>query len=340
MRDLTPDSILVSLEKGVIAPFYLFYGPEEFWIELTLNRIKKDLVPDSVKAFNVETLYVGEVSPREIVNRARLVPFMSPRRLIVVRGTEKFTRQECELFVPYLGRPVDSTCVIWVSGAVDLNGLFYKRFKELGRAVNFRRLSERQLHGWIQERAKDLGLSLDKDIPAFLYQMVGSSLRDLFSELSKLSVRHPNSRIGVEQIKELTTFSKLFTIFDLVDYVSKKDAPHAIAALSRLFDTQGRDTRAALGILGMLARQIRLIVKTKSGLHKGGGKRGAVERLRPLPSFVVEKCIAQERLWKERELEEALRHIHDADGLIRSGSKGDLVLEGLVFHLCFPPNSL
>jgi DNA polymerase-3 subunit delta len=339
MRDLTPDNILVSLEKGAVAPFYLFYGPEEFWIELTLDTIKRDLVPDSVKALNVETLYGGEVSPREILNRACLTPFVSSHRLIVVRGTEKFTRQERELFVPYLDHPVDSTCVIWVSGTVDLNGLFYRRFKELGRAVNFRKLSEQRLYGWIKKTAKDLGLSLDKDVPGFLYQMVGSSLRDLFSELSKLAVRHPNSRIGVEQIKELTAFSKLFTLFDLVDYVSKKDASHAIAALSRLFDTQGRDTRAALGILGMLARQIRLIVKTKSGLNKGGGKRGAVEKLRPLPSFVVEKCIGQERFWEERELEKALRHIHDADGLIRSGSKGDLVLEGLVFHLCYPPNS-
>jgi len=339
VRDLTPDNILLSLEREAVAPFYLFYGPEEFWIEVTLDRIKKDLIPDSVKAFNVETLYGGEVSAQEILSKARVVPFMSPHRLIVVRGTEKFTRQERELFLPYLDRPADFTCVIWVSGTVDLSGPFYKRLKELRRAVNFRKLSERQLYGWIQKRAKELGLSLDKDVPAFLYQMVGSSLRDLFSELSKLSVRHPNSRLGVEQIKELTTFSKLFTIFDLVDYVSRKDASHAIVALSRLFDTQGRDTRAALGILGMLARQIRLILKTKSGLNRGGGKRGAVERLRPLPSFVVEKCIAQERLWEERELEEALRHIHDADGLIRSGSKGDLVLEGLVFHLCFPPNS-
>jgi len=88
----------------------------------------------------------------------------------------------------------------------------------------------------------------------------------------------------------------------------------------------------------MLARQIRLILKTKSGLKRGAGKRGVADRLRPLPTFVIEKCIAQERLWQDMELEEALDHIYDADGLIKTGSKGDLVLEGLVFHLCFPPS--
>ena len=220
MRDLTPENVSISLKKGALAPFYLFYGPEEFQIELSLDRIKKDFIPDSVKAFSLEILYGGEISPREILNRAHLLPFMSPRRLIIVRRTESFSKGELELFLPYLDRPVDSTCIIWVSGKADLGGVFYKSFKERGRAVNFRRLFERQSYSWIQKRSKELGLSIDKDAAAFLYQMVGSSLRDLSSEICKLSLRHPNSRIGMEQIKELATFSRLFTIFNLVDYVS------------------------------------------------------------------------------------------------------------------------
>lgn len=336
MQDLTPENVLISLKKGVLAPFYLFYGPEDFWNELTLDKIKKDFIPNSVKEFNLEILYGGEVSSQEILNRARTLPFMSSHRLIIIRETQKFIQSELELFLPYLDSPVDSACIIWVSSKVDLKGVFYRRFKELGRAVNFKKLSERQVYSWIQKRSKELELNIDKDASAFLYQMVGSSLRDLFSEILKLSIKYPGYRIGVEQIKELATFSRLFTVFDLVDYVSKKNAPRAIVALSRLFDTQGRDTKAVLGILGMLARQIRLISKTKSGRKKGGGKKGVIDRLRPLPNFVIEKCIAQERFWQEKELEEALNHIYDADGLIKTGSKGDLILESLIFHLCFP----
>jgi len=339
MQDLTPENVAISLKKGVVAPFYLFHGPEDFWIELTLDRIKKDLIPESVKEFSLEILYGGEIAPQEILNRARLLPFMSTHRLIIVRGTENFAKSDLELFLPYLDSPVDSTCIIWVWGAVDLRGVFYKRFKEHGRAVHFRKLSERQAYTWIQKRAREVGVSIDNEACAFLYQMVGSSLRDLFGEISKLSLRHPDSRIGVDQIKELAIFSRLFSVFDVVDYVSRKDASHAIAALGRLFDTQGRDSNASLGILGMVARQVRLIVETKSGLAKGRGKRGVVDRLRPLPNFVIEKCIAQEGFWGEAELEEALNHIYDADGLIRSGSRGDLVLEALIFRLCFPANS-
>jgi len=110
MQDLTPENVSISLKKGVLAPFYLFYGPEEFWIELTLDRIKKDLIPDSVKEFNLEILYGGEISPQEILNRAHLFPFMSSRRLIIVRRTENFAKSDLELFLPYL-----DSCLLYTS---------------------------------------------------------------------------------------------------------------------------------------------------------------------------------------------------------------------------------
>jgi DNA polymerase III delta subunit len=90
--------------------------------------------------------------------------------------------------------------------------------------------------------------------------------------------------------------------------------------------------------LGMVARQIRLICKAKAGERQATGKRGAAERLKPLPQFVIEKCIAQGKLWEEKELGDALSRIYDADGLIRTGSQGDLVLEHLVVQLCLPLN--
>ena len=336
MHNLTPDNVLNSLNKDGFAPFYLFYGPEDFWLEIILDKITKDYIPDSLKALNLEIFYGDEVSAQEIIARAHLVPFMSSNRLLIVRRTENFTNDALKQFLSYMDNPVDSSCIIWVSNKTDLTGGFYKRFKELGRAVNFKKLSERQLYGWLQKRARELELEITKEASSFIYQMVGSSLRDLYSEIFKLSLRYPHSRIGVEQIKELTTFSRFFTVFDLVDYVAKKDASHAIVVLNKLFETQERSTHISLGILGMLARQIRLILKVKSEIKKGRGRAGVIKRLKPLPTFVIEKYLDQERLWKEKELEEALNTIYDVDGLVRTGSKGDLVLENLIFLLCFP----
>jgi len=338
MKGLAPDNVLMSLKTGTLPPFYLFYGPEEFWVELILDEIKGGLIPESVKDFNLETLYAEDVPAQEVINRARLVSFMSPHRLLIVRGTQHYSKGDRELFLAYLDNPVDSTCIIWVSGVRELKDPFYKRFRDSGRAVNFKKLNERQAYGWMHKRAEELGVRIDREATAFLYQMVGSSLRDIYSELWKLSVRFPQSQVGVAQIKDLATFSRLFTVFDLVDCVSHRDLPHALEILHRLFETQGLDSKVVLGVLGMVARQIRLISQTKAGKREGRGKRGVAVRLKALPNFVIEKCIAQERFWGEKELEYALRHLYDADGLIRTGSKGDLVLENLVVRLSRPLN--
>jgi len=334
MKGSTPDNFLKSLTRGAVAPFYLFYGPEEFWIELILDEVKRRLIPDSARDFNLEVLYGDEVPAPEVLNRARLVPFLSPRRLIIVRAAEHYSKGDRKLFLAYMENPCESTCIIWVSGAGELKDPFYRRCRESGRAVNFKKLTEGQAYGWIKKRADELGMHVDREAAAFLYQVAGSSLRDIYSELWKLSARFPQSRIGVTQIKDLATFSRLFTVFDLVDYVSHKDAPHALEILHRLFETQGRDPRTLLGILGMVARQIRLISRAKAGARQARGRAGVAERLKPLPDFVIEKCIAQERLWAEKELGHALSHIYDADGLIRTGSRGELVLENLLLRLC------
>jgi DNA polymerase-3 subunit delta len=338
MKALAPDTFLKSLQAGTIEPFYLFYGPEEFWIELILEETKTRLIPDSAKDFNLEILYADDVPAPEILNRARLVPFLSPRRLIIVRGMEQYSKGDRELFLSYLDNPLESTCIIFVSGATELKDPLYKRCGDLGRAVNFKKLTEGQAYGWMQKRAKELGIQIDGEAAGILYQMVGSSLRDLYSELWKLSVRFPQSRIGVEQIKDLATFRRLFTVFDLVDHVSHKDAAQALEILHRLFETQGQDPKTILGILGMVARQIRLISRAKAGMRQEKGKRAVKERLKPLPPFVIDKCIAQEKLWREKELGYALCKIYDADGLIRTGSRGDLILENLLLRLCHPQN--
>ena len=88
----------------------------------------------------------------------------------------------------------------------------------------------------------------------------------------------------------------------------------------------------------MLARQIRLILKAKVEIKKGGGREGVRKVLNNLPHFIVEKYIDQEEIWQESDLNRALSHIYNADALIKSGSRGDIILENLTLLLCYPEN--
>ena len=111
---LSPESILRSLENRDLAPFYLFYGPNEFRLERVLEKIRKEFVTGPARDFNVEICYGGETESSDIITRAQTIPFMSDKRLIVVRRTEEYSADQLNRFLPYLQKPSLSTCLIFL----------------------------------------------------------------------------------------------------------------------------------------------------------------------------------------------------------------------------------
>lgn len=330
-RDLLPEDVLKSLEKGQLAPFYLFYGQGEFRLEKVLDRIRNVFIPESARDFNLEILYGDEADPADIMNRARSLPFMAQNRLMIIRRTERFGSDQLKRFLPYLEEPVESTCLIFVSSRAEFNRKFYKRIRELGRAVNFEKLGDHKVVPWIKQTAKELGLDIDGQACAYLHEIVGNSLRDLYAELEKLYLRYGKGAVGVEQVKELAIHSRLYTIFELMNSISEKKGAKSLDVLNRFLEEE--DKRAApLQIIGMLNRQIRLLWHTKSILAKGGQTEDVAKKL-GLPHFSARNFVKQSRYWSVAEFERGLYLLYQADGLLKSSSRPKPVLENLVLSL-------
>jgi len=331
--DLLPEDLLKSLANGQLAPFYLFYGPEEFRLEKVLDRIRNDFIPASARDFNQEIFYAGEkTDPAEIINRALSLPFLAGSRLIIVRRTENFRTRELETFLPYLEKPADTTCLIFISTKTDFRKSFYRRIKEQGRAVNFTKLRESQVVPWIRGAARELGLKIDGQACAYLHQIVGNSLRDLYAELEKLNLRYGEEMVGVEQVKGLAIHSRVYTIFELMNKVSEKNCHESLAVLNRFLEEEDKKD-APLRILGMLNRQIRIMWQTKSILSRGGEIREVAKKL-GLPDFSARDFARHVQYWSTEELERGVDLLYRADGLLKSGSRAKPVLENLLFALC------
>ncbi len=331
--DLPYEDLLKSLEKGKLAPFYLFYGPEEFSLEKVLDRIRNDFIPPSTRDFNQEIFYAGEkTDPSEIISRARSLPFVTGNRLIIVRRTENFSTADLERFLPYLEKPVDTTCLIFVASKTDFRKSFYKRIKEQGQVVHFTKLRENQVVPWIRGAARELGLKIDGQASAYLHQIVGNSLRDLYAELEKLTIRYGGEMVGVEQVKGLAIHSRIYTIFELMNKVSERNCHDSLTVLNRFLEEEDKKD-APLRILGMLNRQIRIMWQTKSILTKGGQIKEMAKKL-GLPNFSAREFARHAPNWSVQEMERALDLLYEADGLLKSGSRAKPVLENLIFGLC------
>lgn len=333
-RDLQPEDVLDRLEKGRLDPFYLFYGTGEFRLELVLDRIRATCIPEGSRDFNQEILYGDKkLNPEEIVGRARSMPFMASNRLIIVRRTEALNAAQLTRLIPYLEQPAETTCLIFVSSKANFSLKFYKTIREAGLAVAFDELKEKQVGAWIRRTAKELDIEVEPDACDILQEIAGNRLRDLHGELEKLSLRHgAGGRIGAKEVRELAVQSRSFTIFELVEKVSIKDEAAALVVLARFLEEEGR-REASLGVIGMLNRQVRLLWQAKP-LAAGGGGAEQIARELSVPIFAARRLMSQSKLWSERELERALYSIYEADGLLKSGSRANPLMESLIVSIC------
>ena len=331
-RELQPEDVLKSLEKGKLAPFYLFYGPGEFRLEKVLDKIRGDFIPESARDFNVEIIYGDKnMDPGGIVSHARSLPFMARNRLIIVRRIEEFNADQLKKFLPYLNDPVETTCLIFISSKTNFATKFYKQIKGAGRAVNFATLNSRQVIPWIQRTAKELGLKIDGPACEYLQQIIGNRLRDLYVELEKLKLSYEKITIGVEQVRELAISTRVYTIFELLNKISVKDCAGSLTILNRYLEEENKKD-APLGIIGMLNRQMRLLWQTKTILA-GGGRTNDVSKKLGLPAFAARSFIDQSRHWSEDELAQGLSLLYKADGLLKSSSRPKPVLENLIIGI-------
>ncbi len=330
--DLRPEDVIKALERGKLAPFYLFYGPNDFIIERILTRIRNEYIPESARDFNMEICYGGETKPSEVINRAQTIPFLASNRLIILRRIDSYKADQLNKFIPYLEKPVDSTCLIFMSAKTDFKKKFYKALRAAGAAVNFSELKANQVLPWIQTSAGEIGLNIDRNGCGMLQEITGTGLREIYSELEKLKLSYGDKQIGEQEVKELAINSRMYSIFELTDALSEKKTSKALSVLSRFLEEEDKKS-APLQIIGMLNRQIGLLWQVKA-LSAGGQNDREISSKVGIAPFLVTNYLRQCRNWTPGELKNGISLLYQTDRLLKSGSRPKPVLENLILSLC------
>jgi len=328
--DLGPEAVIKQLDTSKLAPFHLFYGPSEFLKENVLTKLRQKVLDPAVADFNLQVFYADEAGAEEIVEAARSVPFMAERRLVIVRRTELFRKVEQEKFLSYLDNPVASTYLIFVATDVNFRYPLFSRIRKEGTAVYFSPLRDNRVVPWLLATAREMGLKISHEACAYLHQIVGNSLMELYSELEKLSIRYGHEPVGIEKVRQMATKMRAYSIFELTDHISAKDCKKALETLRKLLEQGGKDS--ALSILGMLNRQFRLLWRVK--FMKARGAQKDIPQALGIPPFLARKLIIQVDNWSEAELREFLGNLCLVDSRLKSGSQEGILLDHLIISLC------
>jgi len=127
-------------------------------------------------------------------------------------------------------------------------------------------------------------------------------------------------------------------IFKLVDALGNRDGRKALSMLRRLMEFQDYYT-----IIGMMARQVRLLLQTREILDQGGGNQEVLNELKLYRTrFLVDLLIGQARRFTFAHLIHIQQTLLEMDEAVKTSQMGtELALEVFTIELTtkeFTPN--
>lgn len=342
-----------ELKEGRIAPVYLFFGPEGYLRGEAVKRIREFLLAGEANDFNYTALDGEETSPAEIVSLARMTTFFSGKRLVVVKNARFFAgkkekdspgpEEEEDLSPPavrsgeaplleYLASPNPETCLVFDAGEqVDRRKKIYRESARVGKVVQFSPLKHEELAAWLEKQVRQAGKSLAPGTAAALLARTGNSLQALSVEIQKLiCYAGENSAITAKDVAAATPLHPEEDVFAVVDAIGERNPARAMSGIDRLI----RQKHPPPAILGMVARQIRLILRTGEALRSGNDLGALAARIGMHP-YVARKMAAQQKNFDRRQLITSLYRLHDLDAAVKSGRQEFLAgMEMFILDVC------
>jgi DNA polymerase-3 subunit delta len=329
---------LQTLERGKPPALALVHGGDEQLLDDALALVTRALFADaSERALGREVLEGDEASVETVVRSAMTLPFMTRRRLVVVRRAQALASKGADALAAYARDPNPTTCLLlladeplgasrerradhWLLGAVPPAAVV---------ALPLRR--GRALEDWLKQRAGLEGLTVGDEAARLLVQWVGEDAARLLGEARKAALAGgPDHRqVGVNEVTAIVGEHRVSDVFELTRAVERRDAGQALRTLDRLLATE-----EPMLLLALLTRSLRVALTIRDLADRGQSPDQIARAVRPTPPPVVEAIRARVAGAGGRELPRQLARCWEAEWRCKSGGQPRAELTALVADLC------
>jgi DNA polymerase-3 subunit delta len=307
--------------------FFLLHGEDDFSLEQEVAALRTKMGDAANGDLNTSEFDGASVSLPEILNAVSSYPFLSDRRLVIVKGligwiTRKGAgeagKKALEQLVEALpGLPEWSRLVFVERQTLPESNRVVKLAKELPTGYEKVFTAPSDSTSWIMRRARDAySAEIEPRAAAALASITAGDLRMADSELLKLVSYVDGQRpISEDDVSLLTPYLAEARVFDMVDALAEGRAAAALTMLHRVLMEKDQDP---FKVYGMIVRQFRLLLTAKEYLVMGGAVPNMAEALKLNP-FVAKKLAQQSRGFSLEELERIYRALGENDYKMKTG---------------------
>jgi len=319
--------IVCGMAGKDIHPIYVLHGDDAFLLDTHRREIVDRIVAGGDPQVCV-TSFDGSAELADVLDELRTVPFLAPRRLVILRDADAFVKTHREAIEKFFEKPPTSASLLLVVASWPGNTRLAKLVAKIGQAIDCSVGEKENLSGWIAKSASKRGKKIAPDASELLAQWVGRDLAALDGEIEKLSLYvGQREQINVQDVSSLVTASAGPAAYELTNAVTAGDAAWALRALGGMLRTRGDEFKT----LGLIAWHLRRAMTAKEKLAAGADPRAALPNMPYQPQKAFMAMLQRRSL---RAFHDDFRKLIRADLAMKSGTESRAALQELVVQLC------
>ncbi|WP_249413979.1 DNA polymerase III subunit delta [Alteribacter keqinensis] len=317
--------MMKHIKREELSGLYLLYGSESFMVSDTLQKLTGSALSEEEIEFNLSQFDMKDTPVELAIEEAYTFPFMGSKRVVILKEAYFFTgmkvtakaEHDLKKLEAYIQNPAPETVFIAVvpSEKLDERKKITKLFKKHGRVMEGKPFEEKELFSWLDEKAKEQNVTIDREAKGQLLMLTASNLMLISSELRKMAIyTGEGNTITKEVVDELVARSLEQNIFSLVDGVVKQNLDGAW----RIFDDLLKQKEEPIKILSLLARQFRILYQVKQLSEQGYSQKQMASQLKLHP-YAVKLAAGQAQRFEDRHLLTILDQLAETDFKIKTG---------------------
>jgi DNA polymerase-3 subunit delta len=246
---------------------YVIAGKDEPLVNARCQELLDELLEPEQRLTGLFAAEGDAVAVADILDELRTTPFLTDKRVVVVRGAEGFISKYREILEGYFEKPSPTGILIMTVSSWDARTRLAKRLPKIGTLLALTPPPRWELpQHLVRHAAEKYQVRLNRDAAEMLVESAGEELTQLYNEIDKLVLfARGEKTIRAEHVQALGGHQRIYGAFEVIDAMMAGNAGEAVRRLRNMFD-QDRD--AQYSVVGAFAYHVRRMFQAKILLDK------------------------------------------------------------------------
>jgi DNA polymerase III subunit delta len=329
------EQFMRRIKRGEAAPAIVLKGKDSYLREMCRTKVIGAFVPEGAREWCVFRASARTKAWDEILQRAQMIPMMSPRQVLVVDDVDAIEKlgddardEITKAVASYLKSPAPFTVLVLEAENLDGRQKFTRLLNEEALMVELT-IGPESAVAFVSDMAKDFGTQIEPEAAGLLADILNAEPARMHIELEKLSAyAQDTGRITTQDVEEVVVAARKNTVWQFADMIASRQPRVALAFLDNLL----REGEQPAGIVGALASVYRHLIQATE--LRPGTNRYQLASMWRIPGGAAQRALDAARRIPKKDLLAGLAALAEADNALKSGNPDPrAVLEFLIAQL-------